>query len=302
MMDSYLLPTVPTGRVDVVLDTDTYNEIDDQFAVAYLLRSEDKLNCVAMYAAPFSNHRTRVDEGMEKSYEELLKILRLCGREDKISVCFKGSDRYLPSEREPVSSPAAHDLVERAKAYTEENPLYVVAIGAITNVASALLLDPSIADKIVVVWLGGHALQWKDTKEFNMMQDVAAARVVFSMATRLVQLPCMGVVSSFTISQPELEAYLVGVNPLCDYLAKNTIRYENQWNEGRPWAKQIWDVTAVAWLLNEGNRFMEAIPVPVHMPEYDHRYGLPTGERLMLYVRHINRTLLMEDLLCKLKR
>ena len=301
-MNTTLFPTVPTGRVDVVLDTDTYNEIDDQYAIAYLLRSEEKLNCLAMYAAPFSNNQTRVDEGMEKSYDELLKILRLCGREDMIEHCYKGADRYLPSEDEPVCSDAAYDLVRRANAHTVEDPLYVVAIGAITNVASALLIDPSIADKIVVVWLGGHALHWKDTKEFNMLQDVAAARVVFSKATRLVQLPCMGVVSSFTVSEPELEHWLIGVNPLCDYLAKNTIRYENQWNKGRPWAKQIWDVTAVAWLLNENDRFMEAIPMPVHMPEYDHRYGLPTGDRLMLYVRHIDRTRLMEDLFHKLRR
>ena len=61
-------------------------------------------------------------------------------------------------------------------------------------------------------------------------------------------------------------------------------------------------MTAVALLLNDGDRFMEAIPMPVHMPEYDHRYGLPTGDRLMLYVRHIDRTLLLEDLFNKLRK
>ena len=46
---------VSVGKVDVVIDTDTYNEIDDQFAVSYLLRSKDRLNTVALYAAPFFN-------------------------------------------------------------------------------------------------------------------------------------------------------------------------------------------------------------------------------------------------------
>ena len=45
----------PTGKIDVVLDTDTYNEIDDQFALAYLIRSEEKLSLKAVYAAPFFN-------------------------------------------------------------------------------------------------------------------------------------------------------------------------------------------------------------------------------------------------------
>lgn len=63
----------------------------------------------------------------------------------------------------------------------------VLAIGTITNVASALLADPGITEKIVIVWLGGHAPQRPDTFEFNMLQDVAAARIVFSSGAALVQ-------------------------------------------------------------------------------------------------------------------
>ena len=57
----------PSGRVDVVLDTDTFNEIDDQFALAYLICSKEKLNLQAVYAAPFSNEKAKDPaEGMEK--------------------------------------------------------------------------------------------------------------------------------------------------------------------------------------------------------------------------------------------
>ena len=77
-------------------------------------------------------------------------------------------------------------------AQPDDQPLYVVAIGAITNVASALLMKPEIAEKIVLVWLGGHAWTWPDTREFNLIQDVAAARVVFGCGVPLVQLSCMG--------------------------------------------------------------------------------------------------------------
>ena len=47
--------SVPTGKIDVVLDTDAYNEIDDQFAIAYLLRNQDRLNIKGFCAAPFFN-------------------------------------------------------------------------------------------------------------------------------------------------------------------------------------------------------------------------------------------------------
>ena len=68
--------SVPQGKVDVVLDTDAYNEIDDQFAIAYLLRSKEKLNTKAIYAAPFFNDKSGgPKDGMEKSYMEILKLL-----------------------------------------------------------------------------------------------------------------------------------------------------------------------------------------------------------------------------------
>ena len=81
--------------------------------------------------------------------------------------------------------------------------LYVIAIGAITNVSSALIMNPAIRDRIVLIWLGGHALNWPNNKEFNLYQDVAGARIVFGCCVPLVQLPCMGVVSAFTTSGPE---------------------------------------------------------------------------------------------------
>ncbi len=199
--------SVPTGAIDVVLDTDAYNEIDDQFALTYLLKSEG-ICTKAIYAAPFFNaNSTSPEDGMEKSYEEIQKLLAMLSR--KITV-LRGSRTYLPDENTPVDSPAASHLVELAKAYSPEHPLYVVAIGAITNVASALLLEPQIAENIVLVWLGGHARHFSDTAEFNMVQDIAAARVVFGCGVPLVQLPCAGVVSAFTISRQELEHYLIG--------------------------------------------------------------------------------------------
>lgn len=74
---------VPQGRVDVVLDTDAYNEIDDQFVIAYMIKSTEKLDVKAIYAAPFFNDKsTGPKDGMEKSYNEIKKILNLCGRDD----------------------------------------------------------------------------------------------------------------------------------------------------------------------------------------------------------------------------
>ena len=289
---------VPQGSVDVVLDTDAYNEIDDQFAISYLLKWKEKLNTKAIYAAPFlNNNSVSPKDGMEKSYDEIFKLLSLL--DEKVDV-FKGSEKYLDNENTPVISYAAQDLADRVKNYSPQNPLYVVAIGAITNIASAILLNPEVAQNSVVIWLGGHALHYHHTKEFNMYQDVAAARVVMQSGVPFVQLPCMGVVSAFTVSKPELEFWLKGKNALADYLAENTIKEADSYAEGTAWTRPIWDVTAVAWLLNDADKFMESRIIPMPIPTYDNLYATDFNSYPMRYVYNIKRDALMTDLFRKL--
>lgn len=291
--------SVPEGKIDAVLDSDTYNEADDQFALAYMLASKEKINTKAIYAAPFSNARADTPkEGMEKSYEEIKKILSMLNEEKPV---FKGSDKYLPDENTPVLSDAAHDLAKRAAEYSPQNPLYVVTIGAITNIASALLISPEIAENIVVVWLGGHARHFHDTYEFNMFQDIAAARVVMKSGAAFVQLPCCGVVSSFTVSAVELEYWFKGKNAISDYLYKGTVEYMTSCGaKGKIWSKCIWDVTAVAWLLNDNNRFMLSRLEKTYLPTYDYKYGIDNSGDVMRYVYYIHREALLEDLIKKI--
>ncbi len=289
----------PKGRVDVVIDTDTYNEIDDQFALSYLIKSDEKLNLKAVYAAPFSNQKSSGPaDGMEKSYQEIWKILTLMEREDLKKIVFKGSAKYLPSEGEPVWSEAAEDLAVRAMEYTEESPLYVIAIGAITNIASALLMNPKIKERIVLIWLGGNAIHWPDNREFNLYQDIAGARIVFGCGVPLVQLPCMGVVSAFTTSGPELEYHLRGKNRLCDYLVDVTTREALACCGGFTWSRAIWDVTAVAWLLD--GDFMKDCLIHSPIPEYDDHYAFDDSRHFIRYVYYINRDNLFADLFKKL--
>lgn len=293
---------VPEGRIDVVLDSDTYNEVDDQFALAYLLKSTEKADVKAIYAAPFFNpNSTSPSDGMYKSYDEILKILDLMGEEKYKSCVYHGSENYLKDEKTPVESEAARDLVERAKQYSSEKPLYVLAIGAITNIASALLMSPEIAENIVVVWLGGHDLNNNNgCTEFNMVQDIAGARVLFESPVPVVQLPCFGVVSGFNISEPEINYWFKGKNKLCDYLSDIVIADQNSHSKGKPWSRIIWDVTTVGWILNDNDRFMESVVRACGMPEYDMKYGMKPDSKLIRYVNYIKRDALLEDLIKKL--
>lgn len=291
----------PKGKVDAVLDTDTFNEVDDQFALSYMLASSDRIDLKAIYAAPFFNRKsTSPEDGMLKSYDEIMNILKLAKHEELVEKTFKGSCEYLKNETKPVISDAASDLVERAKGYSPENPLYVVAIGAITNVASALLIAPEIKENIVIVWLGGHSYAYHDTREFNMYQDVAAARVVFGCGAPLIQLPCQGVVSNFLISYAEMECFLKGKSELCDFLV-DRVKNEIGPDAGKkPRSRVIWDVTAVAWLLNDNNKFMLSKTVHSPIPEYDDVYAFSDSRHFIQSVYQIDRDMLAMDLFDKL--
>ena len=115
----------PGAKVRAVLDTDTYNEIDDQYALAYASLSEN-IDLEAVYAAPFMNERsTSPADGVEKSFEEAARVLgRLGSRGDSVRrSLFRGSRSFMTSPKAPVRSEAAEDLV--ARAMEGQPPLHV---------------------------------------------------------------------------------------------------------------------------------------------------------------------------------
>ena len=135
-----------------------------------------------------------------------------------------------------------------------------------------------------------------------MVQDIAAARVVMQSGAPFVQLPCAGVVDSFRISKPELEYWLKGKNDLADYLAQNAIDEADGYAKGTAWTRVIWDVTAVAWLLNDDDRFMLSRILPTALPTYDGLYGANPDGAPMAYVYSIRRDALMNDLINKITK
>ncbi len=290
----------PTGRVDVVIDTDAFNEVDDQFAIAYALKRSDRLNIQAFYAAPFWHiHAETAEKGMELSYAEILNILSLAGRSDLHERVLHGSRQFLQDEKTLVRSPAAEDLIARGMARDPEDPLYVLAIGAITNVASALLLEPRLKDHLVVIWHGGTALDWPACISFNACQDIAATRVVMGSGVPFVMEPGAGVAYSLTTSVPELEYWLKGKNPLCDYLVRKYAEVAGSWHKTPVWSHPLVDVAAVSWLLDDQPYLNDQL-VPTPLISYSGHYEFDSRSPLMRYVYSMNRDLILSDLFARI--
>lgn len=285
----------PQGKIRMVLDTDTFNEIDDQFAVVYALKSPEKLQVEAFYAAPFFNDlSTGPADGMEKSYQELKKIAGIVPEMANIPI-YRGSETYLPGSETPVESEAARNLVERAMASEEDDPLYVVAIGAITNVASAILMEPRIIEKIVVVWLGGHALHWPNTKEFNLFQDLHASRTVLNCGVPLVLIPCMGVASHLQTTLSEIKDYVKDKGKVGEYLYET---YLNCMKEHFARSRVIWDISTIAYLVNPKWTPNALVHSPIVSEDF--RWSVDSSRHFIRYVQYIDRDLVFKDLFTKL--
>lgn len=283
------------GRLRMVLDTDTFNEIDDQFAIVQALLSPERLSVEALYAAPFHNKRsTSPGDGTDKSYDEIITLLsRMNWPAD--GLVHRGVRDYVGPAKKPQEAPAVDDVIARARASSPDDPLYVVAIGAISNVTSALLKAPDIIDRIVVVWLGGHALEWPNTYEFNLRQDVGGAQVLLDCGVPLVLLPCMGVVSHLHCSVAEVERYVEPHGAIGAFL---TERFKSYSDEHVGWTKAVWDMAAVAWLLDAAWTPSVLVSTPILSTEVT--WSTDAARHPMRYVRYVDRDAIMRDFFTKL--
>ena len=285
------------GIVKVILDTDTYNEIDDQFALVQMLFSQNRINTLSINAAPFSmNDRSdNPEKGMELSYIEIFRLLEKIDFKKKNFV-FKGSTKYIGFDKKPINSPAADNIIENALRCSENDPLYVIAIGAITNVASAILKEPEIINKIVVVWLGGNALYWPENNEFNLKQDIGGAQVLFDSGVSLVLVPCKGVTSHLISTVSEIEKYIEPHGQIGKFLA---MRFKEYNNNHKGWSKEIWDMAAISWVLNEEWAPTNIAPSPILLN--DKSWAFNENRHPIKIVYEIKRDLILQDFIEKLE-
>lgn len=288
----------PRVRVPVVLDTDAANEIDDQFALAYLLLATDRVDLLAVTAAPFSGRGVDTPgDGMRASLDEIRRVLDVHGGPPSPAV-LAGSERFMRSPADAVDSPAATDMIRRATA--DDGPLYVVAIGAPTTVASALVAAPHIAERIVVVWLGGNPLHWYPAMEFNVRQDLHASRVLLDSGVALVHVPCRGVTEQLRTTTAELDRYARPTGRLGGYLADLLERYHDD-HVGR--SKEIWDLGAALYVVAAQHTRSHLVHSPVLSvagPDDGGVWGHDPRRHLVREVQWIDRDAVFRDLFRRL--
>lgn len=294
--NKYYFPVPAEKQVRVITDTDACNEADDQFAIVHALLSP-KFDNVGFIAAHFGDKRTK--ESMNESYEELERIFDKM-HFDKTGVIYKGAKHALPNMNTPVDSEGAR-LIIREAMKDDARPLYITFLGPLTDLASAYLLEPRIAGRFTAIWIGGGQYP-AGGMEFNLGNDVLAARVVFNSNITLWQVP-KNVYEMMPVSLAELEYRVLPCGEIGKYLLDQLIEHlqtdsprKSAFRTGETWV--LGDSPAVGLILYEHRFEFEYIPAP--QITADQNYVFTNLNRPIRVYKRVDPRLILEDMYCKL--
>lgn len=281
----------------VIVDSDAYNEMDDQFAILYALCATEKIDVLAINAAPFINDKAATfEEGMERSYEEIKRLTDCLPDGDEIPV-FCGSRKPIEETGAPDISPAAENIVKTAM--NSDETVYILTMGCITNVASAILMEPKICDKICVVWLGGNEFDKHDVREFNLEMDYAAGQVVLNSGCPLVLCPAQEVTVTLEYTLEQLTSLGYDL-PHCAYLTGLTKRFHRGAGAPDNWTWIMWDMAAPALLDEPTSAEIEIVTAPSFTDDF--HYAFDKTRHDMIIMKKLYPDKVFENAFGKIKK
>jgi purine nucleosidase len=286
-------------RRRVIVNTDAKNEADDQYAIVHALLSPT-LDIRGLVAAHFGTERSA--RSMQESREEIDLLLELMDRVRDVPVA-DGAATALPDPTTPVDSPGAQLIIEESKKASAQDPLFVAFLGPLTDMASAILLDPAIVDRpVVVVWIGGMAHGDLDASydgiEFNLRNDIPAANVVFDSGIQLWQVPA-NVYSAVSVSYTELDERIGGTSKLADYLIRQLVEWNATWHPEPIESRSLGDSPAVSLILNPRGGSFRTIPAP----RFDQQGTYVPGSGHPVRVcESVDVRFLLEDMFAKIRK
>lgn len=294
------------GKIRVLFDTDTNNELDDQHALAYLLQNDDLFDVEAVTV-----NATHSGGGIEEQYAEAKRVMRLV---EKLGSCplLKGADRSFDEIREHLGEEyydgmdAVEYIIERAKASGEEK-LVVIAVGKLTNIALALEKAPEISQKIRLVWLGSN---YPDPGEYNLINDIEAMNFVLSTdvpfemvlvrygkgdGTDAVRVSREEINQKMSRMTSRLKASITGRDGGAYYnFGEYSISlFDHSELHGPEESRALFDMAAVAIVKNPVWAVSREIPAPYY--ENDAWTIYPDNARTILIWDQFNRDAIVED-------
>jgi len=280
-------------RARVIVNTDAKNEADDQFAIvhALLTPSFEMHGIVPAHFGTIKSPHT-----LQDSHDEVMLLLDLMGMTGEVRV-EDGAPHALPDEDTPVDSPGARFIIDEAMR-DDPRPLHLAFYGPLTDMASALLLEPRIEERnLRVVWIGGG--EWPaGGQEYNLSNDITAANVVFRSGVEVWQIP-KPVYRHMPVSYAELEQKVAPHGDIGEYLVRQLVEF-NARAEGPTEYRSLGDSPAVGAIMYPDCGRWQWKPAPEFEPTMHYRH---TGRNRPIRVyESVDARFIHEDFFAKLAR
>ncbi|MBM1105543.1 nucleoside hydrolase [Aurantibacter crassamenti] len=198
------------SRIKIIFDSDANNELDDQFAIAYMLLNGDVFDVKGITV-----NATRNDTDIQGHYDEAERVMQLCNMKDSLPL-LKGAEgnfkeiaeNFNPSEYD------GKDGVDFMLEQTKKDSVIIVAVGKLTNIALAIKKDPSFTERTKIVWLGSN---YPEPGEYNQDNDTIAmnyvlnSKIPFEMVTVRYGKPSG--TNAVAVTKIEVEEKMAGLGP-----------------------------------------------------------------------------------------
>ena len=200
----------PDSKIKLIFDTDANNELDDQFALAYMLFNGDVFDVKGITV-----NATRNDKNVQGHYDEAERVMQLCNLKDSLPL-LKGAEGNFDNISKNFDPNAydGQDGVDFILEETKKDSIIIVAVGKLTNIALALKKDPSFAKRTKIVWLGSN---YPDPGEYNQDNDTTAmnyvlnSKIPFEMVTVRYGKPSG--TDAVAVTKAEVNQKLPGLGP-----------------------------------------------------------------------------------------
>ncbi len=294
--DDYNFQVPEEKMVRVITNTDAKNEADDQFAIVQTLLSP-KVDNVGLIAAHFGTDR--YEDSMERSFKELEVVFDKMNIKEK-DILYRGATRPMPDKETPIDSEGARLIIREAMS-EDTRPLFITFMGPLTDIASAYLIEPRIANRLTVIWIGGGTYP-SGGPEYNLSNDVNAANVVFGSNIPVWQVP-KNVYEMMPVSLAELEYRVRPHGEIGRYLFDQLVEHsmediprKSPFRTGESWV--LGDNPAIGLILYEHRFEFEWIQAPYITKEM--QYVHTKLNRPIRVYKRVDPRLIIEDMYCKI--
>lgn len=315
-MFSYDFKVPENKTCRVFIHTDCKAEADDPYAIVHHLLTP-KYQVTGIAAGHFNGdaiagtmaevkemlQRIHSDidpmKTAEASYDQVITILKLMGLEGTVPAA-PGAPTALKEDGRAIWSKGAQLIIDEALK-EDPRPLFLCCQGPLTDVASALLLKPEIAEKMTIIWVGGGDYP-KGGYEYNLLADIRAANVVFSSQVPLWQIP-ISTYKQVSVTLAELEYHVKPCGAIGRYLFEQMTDFNEKakifpvFPHGESWG--LGDSAPVGVLLNELEKEdFTLFHAPYIRP--DMTYEARTDSRKIRVYHRVDSRMIIGDFFAKL--